>query len=69
MERSPCQFALDIFTDREATFGLVFANIVFIMKMFPRLRVRSLAQNISHPRQCGPVSDLSGAGEHLKEFH
>lgn len=36
MEKSPCQFALDIFTDREATFGLVFANIVFHYENVPK---------------------------------
>lgn len=36
MEKSPCQIALDIFTDREATFGLVFANIVFHYENVPK---------------------------------
>lgn len=35
-EKLPCQFALDIFTDGEATFGLVFANIVFHYENVPK---------------------------------
>lgn len=35
-QKLPCQFALDIFTDGEATFGLVFANIVFHYENVPK---------------------------------
>lgn len=36
MEKSACQFALDIFTDGEATSGLVSANIMFHYENVPK---------------------------------
>lgn len=62
--KSPRQFSLDIFTDREATFGLLFANIVFMMKMFPRLRVRSWLRISPSPDSVGQclISAVLGSG-------